>query len=50
MKKKVTEVTVLVLPDFGEVFVVHCDASSIGIGGILSQKNKPCGVLQREVE
>lgn len=32
---------VLVLPDFTQQFKLHCDASKVGIGGVLSQANPP---------
>ncbi|GJV15887.1 putative CCCH-type zinc finger family protein [Tanacetum coccineum] len=38
IKKKMSEASVLVLPDFGKVFEVDCDASKIGIECSLREK------------
>jgi len=40
LKKEITERSILRLPDFNKLFQVHCDASGIAIGAILSQEDK----------
>jgi hypothetical protein len=41
LKDKLTHAPLLQLPDFNKIFELVCDASGIGLGGVLLQERKP---------
>ena len=49
VKKKMTEVLVMRLPDFTKLFEVECDASGLGIGGVLSQECHPIAYFSEKL-
>jgi hypothetical protein len=49
LNKHLTEVPLLVLPDFTKTFEVECDASGIGIGGVLMQNGKPVAYFSEKL-
>ena len=49
IKKKMTEALVMCLPDFDKVIEVECDASGVGIEGVLSQDCHPISYFSEKL-
>ena len=50
LKRKLTTAPVLVVPDPHEPFVVYCDASKMGLGGVLMQDGKVVAYASRQLK
>jgi hypothetical protein len=49
LKDKPTHAPLLQLPDFGKTFELECDASGIGISGVLMQNGKPVAYFSEKL-
>ena len=49
VKQKMSEAFFMRLPDFTKPFEVECDASGLGIGGVLSQEHHPIAYFSEKL-
>src|SRR6185295_6441328 len=49
LKDKLTHAPLLILPDFSNTFEIECDASGIGLGGVLMQGDRPIAYFSEKL-
>lgn len=49
LKRRLTSTQILALPDFTQVFELHCDACKLGIGAVLSQGSRPIAFFSEKI-